>query len=782
MTMSIPRDLFVTDAATGDGGPHQRRLPRRPGEPHPHDPAEPRHPDPPLHRGRLRHVLVARRRPRRHHPRPRDRAAPRRRRPLRARTSAPGRSSSTGGWRSPSSAAATTPRSSTASGSPTRPATSAASTGSRRSSARCWPTPARSRNPITLLRVASSVTDGLRIDDRMSLVDAVRFAWNMGRLEPGVASCCRPSTVPHHRRRRRARCSTSELAPAALDQFRGRPRADARRHAHRPRRHRQLRAGRRSSTACRSSPRPATASASSRPTAPARRRCCACSPACSAPDAGVGHRRATGRHGRLPRPGARSGRRRRRCGRRWPAAPASPPPPRARRRHRRARGGSSRAPTTATPRRSTGGWRSAAPTSTPGSARCGPTLDLPARLLDQPTASLSGGEAARAQLAAVLLSRFDVLLLDEPTNDLDFAALDRLESFVVGAGGAARRRQPRPRLPRAHDHRRRRARRARPRTATRFEGGGSPTSTSGRRPAATPSEAYEEFVDDEGGARAAASGSSGSGPCRAWPSRSASRRTTTRRSGASSRTAPRSRRRRCASPRRPSPASTSSTSRGSRGSCGCRSAAAPRSGAVVARLAGAVVRRGTFTLGPVDLEIGWADRVAILGPQRRRQVDAARRAARPRRRSTRATRGSGPGVVVGEIDQARGVLDGDGAAARRLRRRGGLRRACRAASPRRARCWPSSASAPSTSPGRRRRCRRGSAPGRRSPLLQARGVNCLVLDEPTNHLDLPAIEQLEQAVEAFDGTVLLVTHDRRLLDAVTTTRTVRVDDGKVVET
>ena len=65
------------------------------------------------------------------------------------------------------------------------------------------------------------------------------------------------------------------------------------------------------------------------------------------------------------------------------------------------------------------------------------------------------------------------------------------------------------------------------------------------------------------------------------------------------------------------------------------------------------------------------------------------------------------------------------------------------------------------------------SPGERTratlALLQARGTNCLVLDEPTNHLDLPAIEQLEQAVEAFEGTVLLVTHDRQLLDAVTVT-------------
>jgi ATPase subunit of ABC transporter with duplicated ATPase domains len=77
------------------------------------------------------------------------------------------------------------------------------------------------------------------------------------------------------------------------------------------------------------------------------------------------------------------------------------------------------------------------------------------------------------------------------------------------------------------------------------------------------------------------------------------------------------------------------------------------------------------------------------------------------------------------------------------------------------------------------------SPGERTratlALLQARGVNCLVLDEPTNHLDLPAIEQLEQAVEAFAGTVLVVTHDRRLLEAVTTTRTIEVAGGVVTE-
>ena len=66
-------------------------------------------------------------------------------------------------------------------------------------------------------------------------------------------------------------------------------------------------------------------------------------------------------------------------------------------------------------------------------------------------------------------------------------------------------------------------------------------------------------------------------------------------------------------------------------------------------------------------------------------------------------------------------------------------------------------------------------------LFAAIGVNCLVLDEPTNHLDLPAIEQLEQAIEGFEGTLLLVTHDRRLLEAVAVDRILDVAEGRVTE-
>ncbi len=75
------------------------------------------------------------------------------------------------------------------------------------------------------------------------------------------------------------------------------------------------------------------------------------------------------------------------------------------------------------------------------------------------------------------------------------------------------------------------------------------------------------------------------------------------------------------------------------------------------------------------------------------------------------------------------------------------------------------------------------SPGERTraglALLQAQGTNVLVLDEPTNHLDLAAIEQLEEALKGYDGALLLVTHDRRMLQNVHLDRSWRVEDGRV---
>jgi ATPase subunit of ABC transporter with duplicated ATPase domains len=206
-----------------------------------------------------------------------------------------------------------------------------------------------------------------------------------------------------------------------------------------------------------------------------------------------------------------------------------------------------------------------------------------------------------------------------------------------------------------------------------------------------------------------------------------------------------------------------------------RIAAAPRSGAVVATLGGAVVRRGDFTLGPVDLQIDWADRVAITGANGSGKSTLLA-ALLGRIAPDEGSAALGPGVRVGEVDQARALFRGEDtlldafrapapdlepAEIRTLLAKFGLK-ADHVKRP-----------AATLSPGERTRAALA--------LLQARGVNLLVLDEPTNHLDLPAIEQLESALASYDGTLLLVTHDRRMLEAVHTTRRLEVAGGRVSE-
>lgn len=78
---------------------------------------------------------------------------------------------------------------------------------------------------------------------------------------------------------------------------------------------------------------------------------------------------------------------------------------------------------------------------------------------------------------------------------------------------------------------------------------------------------------------------------------------------------------------------------------------------------------------------------------------------------------------------------------------------------------------------------RSLSPGERARLLLAlyaeRGVNVLLLDEPTNHLDLEAVEALEEVLRTYQGTVVLVTHDREFLERVEGVATSLVEDGHV---
>ena len=198
-----------------------------------------------------------------------------------------------------------------------------------------------------------------------------------------------------------------------------------------------------------------------------------------------------------------------------------------------------------------------------------------------------------------------------------------------------------------------------------------------------------------------------------------------------------------------------------------------RSGDIVARVVGAVVERGSFRLGPIDLRVEAGERIAVLGANgsgKTTLLDVLLGRAELHAGTARL----GAGVAVGNVQQARHQLDGatsllrsfqdatgmDAGEARTLLAKFGLvaDHVTRAST--------------SLSPGERTRATLAR--------LLVNGANLLVLDEPTNHLDLPAIEQLEAALEGFAGTMLLVTHDRALLERVRLTREVELAGGRIV--
>ena len=392
-------------------------------------------------------------------------------------------------------------------------------------------------------------------------------------------------------------------------------------------------------------------------------------------------------------------------------------------------------------------------------------LGIAEQLLDAPTATLSGGQAARVSLAAVLLSQFDVFLLDEPTNDLDFDGLARLEQFLDALSGAV--------VVVSHD----RAFLARTatrvleldehsRTATEYGGG------------------WQGYLDARATAQRHAEDD--------YASFVAERERLVERGRAQRQWSVQGVRKEKRAPRDNDKAQRNFRVNASERNAGkvritdkalerletvdkpwegwelrFDVASAARSGDVVMRLEHAVVTRGAFRLGPVDVEVGWAERLAIVGPNGSGKTTLLRAMLGDLALES-GHRWMGPGVVVGEMDQARVVFDVAGSLldafvgatgmtlseARSLLAKFGLGadHVTRAAA--------------TLSPGERTRAVLAR--------FAAQGVNCLVLDEPTNHLDLQAIEQLEVALEGYAGTLVLVTHDRALLDAVRITRSIDV--------
>jgi ATPase subunit of ABC transporter with duplicated ATPase domains len=385
--------------------------------------------------------------------------------------------------------------------------------------------------------------------------------------------------------------------------------------------------------------------------------------------------------------------------------------------------------------------------------------------------SLSGGQAARVALAALLLSRFDVVLLDEPTNDLDLAGLERLEAFVRGLrAGVVLVSHDREFLARCVT---RVVELDLAQNAVSVHDGGYESYLEEREVARRHArEAHEEFADTKAdlerrartqrewsskGVRNAMKKSPDNDKIRRAASIDSAEKQARKVRQMESRIA------RLDEVDEPRKEWRLQFSIGS----------APRSSSVVATLNEARIRLGEFEFGPVSAQVDARHRIGITGPNGAGKTTLLRLLL-GRLTPDAGSAGLGASVAVGEIDQARTGLREDlslgdafgeavpdlvPAERRTLLAKFGLK------------ADQVGSLVSRLSPGERTRAAMA--------LLQARGVNLLVLDEPTNHLDLPAIEQLEQALDSYDGALLLVSHDRRLLENVRLDARWHVDSGRV---
>jgi ATPase subunit of ABC transporter with duplicated ATPase domains len=371
---------------------------------------------------------------------------------------------------------------------------------------------------------------------------------------------------------------------------------------------------------------------------------------------------------------------------------------------------------------------------------------------EEPSSDTSGGEAARARLSEFLRRPLDVFLFDEPTNDLDFGGLAWLERELAKLQGAI--------VLISHDrdfldHTVSRIVELDEWThgATEFAGAWSDYERARTSALRRQHEAYEQYETEKGRLEEQMR------RMQRWEERGYGQgRRKKRTKDVKKRFGGRIERLdQVEKPYEPWELRIALTARG-------------RSGDVVLRLADAVAERGTFRLGPLNLELGWADRLALSGPNgsgKSTLIDVLL----GRLPLAAGERWTGSRVVLGELTQLRGELASGQLLSLFTRESGSSEEDARTMLAKFGLGADHvSRDAASLSPGERTRALLA--------LLAARGVNCLILDEPTNHLDVPAIEELERALEAFDGTVVLVTHDRRFLRSFRATQTLELPPSR----
>jgi ATPase subunit of ABC transporter with duplicated ATPase domains len=387
--------------------------------------------------------------------------------------------------------------------------------------------------------------------------------------------------------------------------------------------------------------------------------------------------------------------------------------------------------------------------------------DLTVRYLPQQRErpGLSGGEAARAALREIFESDDDVLLLDEPTNDLDFDGLRLLERFVA--------RTPAAIVVVSHDRAflEREVDRivefeGETRRVREFAGSWADYERAREAARAAHEAAYARYLGER--ARFEALRRERQGQAKGASSRKLARETggSDRRATHALASKVRAAERRLEQlervekPWAPWRLQMSLEARG-------------RGGDVVVRLENAVVKRGDFSVGPVSLELRHGDRMAILGPNGSGKTTLLR-ALLGELPLAGGTRHVGPSTRFGVLEQNRSLFEREEPLLAPFMERTRLRQGDARSLLAKFALHADEVTRParSLSPGERTRATLA--------LFSAEGVNALVLDEPTNHLDLEAIEELERALEGYEGTIVLVTHDRRFLDAFSASGTLEL--------
>jgi ATPase subunit of ABC transporter with duplicated ATPase domains len=379
---------------------------------------------------------------------------------------------------------------------------------------------------------------------------------------------------------------------------------------------------------------------------------------------------------------------------------------------------------------------------------------LDAALLDRPAAELSGGQRARAMLAAIQAARSEVLLLDEPANHLDAAGLARLRGLLSArAGGLVLVAHDRDLLAAVSNQ----VVELDPHTgaAVEFAGGWAAYETERDRARRRAEEAHGQAVAErdrlrarelsmrgrDAGVRRRSAGE-GDKHVRYAMRQSAQRSADGLAAGIARRAA------RIEVPDAPWDQSAPALP---------FAAGSSRSG-VVAALRGAVLARGGFSLGPVELEVRDGDRVLLAGRNgcgKSTVIAALAGRLEPSRGHAQRVDGA-----VAEVGQERGSLLAQDSpdVVSAVRSHAGLgEREARAALAAMGLDKVLVARAPGTlSPGERTRAELAAA--------TAAGARLLLLDEPTNHLDIEALQALETALAGWPGALVVATHDARLRD------------------